>query len=445
MCYAIPGRVKEVKDRRILVDYFGEEKKAINELDGLCVGDYIYVQGGYVIERIPTEEAQSILSVWRETFFALQEVDLRLSQINLEKNNIDKKLLSLLDKALEKDPLKREELLYLFTLNDPATQELLFKTANFLRQKFHKNSCCVHGIVEISNYCTKLCNYCGISAHNTNLARYRLTPEEIIETSCRAVREYGFQALVLQSGEDPYFTPDILSDIVRKIKEKVPVLLCVSFGEIGMEGLEKLYQAGARALLMRFETSNAALYEKLHPGKKFESKLAHIKKAYDLGYLVITGALIGLPGQTKEDMINDIYLAKALGAEIYSFGPFLPHPHTPLANSQVVSTKEVLKILALIRLVDPENAKILIKTAFETLDRTMRREGLLCGGNSLMLNVTPIQYRKYYSIYPNKVYSNEPIEIQIEQTVSLLKSLGRAPTDLGITEISADKNTDRHG
>jgi biotin synthase len=433
MCYAIPGKVKEIKGKTVIVDYFGEEKKAINEFYDVVRGDYVCAQGGFVIKKVLPEEAQSILEAWEELFFELQDIDLRLSRLDLEKKNIDKKLSVILDKALENISLTRGDLLYLLNLENCGEYDLFFRTANFLRQKFHKNSCCVHGIIEISNYCQRQCLYCGISSHNKNVTRYRMSPDEIIETAVEAVEKYGFQALVLQSGEDSFYGIDDLVSVIKRIKEKAAVLICVSFGEVGIEGLEKLYAGGARGLLMRFETSNLNNYARLHPGQTLKTRLNHIRRAREIGYLIMTGGLIGLPGQTAEDIINDIWLAKELGAEMYSFGPFLPHPSTPLADCKPPSLNEVLKTLSLIRLIDPENAKILVTTAFETLNAWSRRKGLLCGGNSVMLNVTPIKYRGLYSIYPNKVYNKESIDVQIEETVALLKSLGRAPTDLGIS------------
>jgi len=431
MCYAIPGKVKEISGRTVLVDYFGQTKKAINEFYDIRPGDYISAQGGYVIKKVPPEEAEDILSAWGELFFELQEVDLRLSSLDFEKKDIDKKLSLILDRALEGLPLRREDLSYLISLDNPKALDFLFKTANFLRQKFHQNSCCVHGIIEISNYCRRACLYCGISTHNKNIVRYRMKADEIVAAAKEAVEKYGFQALVLQSGEDPLYSLDELAAIIERIKKEAAVLICISFGEVGLAGLERLYRAGARGILMRFETSNREIFKRLHPGQELAARLAHLKKAAELGYLIMTGGLIGLPGQTSEDIINDLYLAKELGAEMYSFGPFLPHPETPLSESPPPSEERVLKTLALARLIDPENAKILVTTAFETLSAAARRKGLVSGASSVMLNVTPLKYRRHYSIYPDKAYSTEAVNVQIEETVSLLKSLGRAPTDLG--------------
>ena len=181
---------------------------------------------------------------------------------------------------------------------------------------------------------------------------------------------------------------------------------------------------------MRFETSNAKLYQEVHPGMNLETRLTHLRKAYEMGYLVLTGGLVGLPGQSRQDLLNDIFLAKELHAEMFSFGPFIPHPHTPFLKRGPAQVEEVIKVLALARIIDNSNAKILVTTALETLSREAVRSSLLAGANSLMLNVTPLAYRPLYSIYPNRAHQSEDISTQIESTVSLLRSLGRAPTDL---------------
>lgn len=433
MCYAIPGKVEKIDGKIITLTYFGEAKQAINELDDLKVGDYIYAQGGYVIKNIPKAEAISILTTWKETFFELQELDLRLSRMDLEKSGIDKKLTIILDKALEEMPLKESELLYLLKLTGEKELELLYKSANFLRQKHLSNSCCVHGIIELSNYCSQGCQYCGISNSNKNINRYRMTKEEILEAADTAIEKHGFQALVLQSGEDSYYSVDDLADIVKSIKSKHAVLIFISFGEVGIPGLQKLYDAGVRGLLMRFETSNPSIYNQLHPGRTLRTRIEHLEAAYKMGYLIITGGLIGLPGQTSEDLLADILLTKRLRTEMYTFGPFIPHPESILKDTPPPESKEVLKVLAVARLNDAKEAKILVTTGFETLDKKAREQGLMAGANSVMLNVTPERFKQSYEIYPNRAHADEAIQQQIETTLAILRGMGRAPTDLGVS------------
>jgi len=423
MCYAIPGKVTEIKGKTVTVDYFGEKKTAVNEIVTLKPGDYIYAQGGYVIQTVPEREAVEVLETWKELFFELRETDVRLSRRPAEETGVSRPVSLILDKAAEGRELKNEELHKLLTIENPAELDQLFKTANFLRQKYLSNSCCVHGIIEFSNYCRHDCVYCGIRRSNSILTRYRMTDQEIFDAVAEAVDKHSFKALVLQSGEDPEFGVDRLAGLIREIKRRHAVLIFISVGEIGRAGFEKLYEAGARGALLRFETSDPKLYGNLHCGDELEDRLQEVRDAYDLGYLVLTGGLIGLPGQTIDSLLNDIILTKKLNAEMYSFGPVLPDgPKTEL----------VLKVLAVSRLVDPKNAKIVVTTGFETLDPQARRKGLLAGANSVMLNVTPQKFRKLYDIYPNRAHSEETIEEQIKTTLELLYSLGRAPTDLGV-------------
>ena len=432
MCYAIPGKIVSIDKKTVVVDYFGEKKKAYNELDGLLIGDYIYAQGGYVIQKIPPDEAKSILAVWKETFFELQEVDLQLSRLDLHQKSVSGEFLRILDKAAEGKKLLKDELLVLIKEKNKPALELLFKTANFLRQKHHKNSCCVHGIIEISNNCGCNCGYCGIAKGNKNITRYRLTPDQILEAARQAIQEHGFKALLLQSGEDSGYSIEELAEVIRKIKNNWPALIFISFGEVGLDNLKILYDAGARGLLLRFETSNPKLYKQVTAGKDLSLRIAHLKKAYELGYLIITGGLIGLPGQSEEDLLNDILLTKELHAEMYSFGPFITHPQTSLEGYPSCEVEAVLKVIAIARIIDAANAKILVTTALETLNPDVRREALLSGANSVMLNVTPLEYRPLYNIYPARAHEKESIEVQINDTIGLLMSLGRSPTDLSI-------------
>lgn len=423
MCYAIPGRVIELNGKFAVVDYFGEHRNVFNEFEGLKVGDYVYAQGGIIVQKISEDDALIILKEWKQLFFELKEVDSAISV--MDENTFDK-ILSNAEQGLE-----NEEALRLLKLSNKNEMDLLFKTANKLRQKRLKNSCCIHGIIEFSNYCRNNCFYCGIRCENKQLQRYRMTVEEIVVLADYSVNKLGFKALVLQSGEDMWYTTEKLVEIIKRIKEKCGVLLFMSVGTRSFECYTAMHEAGARGVLLRFETSNPKLYEKIHFGPKsdFKYRIALLKHIKKLGYIIATGALIGLPGQTETDLLNDILLAKSLEADMYSFGPFIPHPKTPFSGAEIVDINIVLKVLSVARLLNPD-AKLLVTTALETLDVDGRRLGLLSGANSLMINITPLEYKNLYEIYPNRAGSD--VETAVKNTLNLLYSLGRAPTDLGL-------------
>jgi len=403
MCYAIPGKVLEISERTATVEYFGERKKAYTDLFDVTVGDYVYAQGGFLIQKVEPKEAREILTDWRELFFRLQETDKKLT-------------------------------------DNPQN---LYERANAIRQKHQGNSCCVHGILEFSNYCRNNCLYCGIRKDNKSLTRYRLEIPEILKAVDNAV-QLGFKALVLQSGEDPYYDADKLETIVREIRNRYPVLLFVSIGERDLNTYKRLYEAGARGVLIRFETSNPELYTKVKPESTLEARLKLIKDIRELGYLIVTGFLVGLPGEKKGDVLRNIKLTASLGAEMFSFGPFIPHSQTPLKDAGSPNLTQMFKTIARARLMNPE-AKILVTTALETLGKNdtspLRdpvrdngaRQALLAGANSIMINVTPLQYRKLYDIYPERFGVDLDTQKHINQVIQLLQSLGRAPTDLSVS------------
>lgn len=392
MCYAIPAKVVEIKDNLITVDYFGEKRKARNDFFTLTPGEYVYAQGGFIIRQIPTQDALSILNTWQEYFFKLKETDLRLA---------------------------RED-------------KTIYQMANSIRQRNLGNACCVHGIVEFSNYCQSNCLYCGLRRDNLQLTRYRMQPEEIIKHCGYVVNVLNFKAMVLQSGEDLWYTQDKLMDIVSNIMKRSPVLLILSLGERDIETYKGLYAAGARAVLVRFETSNKQLYERYRPEHKLEERVNLIKALHQIGYLIFTGFLVDLPDQTEQDILNDIELTASLKAEMFSFGPFIPHPQTPLSQAEKPSLENTLTSIARARIRYPES-RILVTTALETIGKAEGvKRGLLSGGNSLMINLTPEKYRLLYNIYPGHTLNNQGIDEEIRDTLALLASLGRAPTDLGL-------------
>ncbi len=434
MCYAIPGKVIGINNNIALIEYFGEKKEALTDVEGLRVGDYVFAQGGVIVERLQEGDALNILDSWRETFFRLKERDRRLAEEAPLSGDADPKISGILKKGEEGIALTRDEMLTLFRCREKGELSLLYQAANRIRQKVHKNSSCVHGIIEFSNICRNDCDYCGIRRDNHHLERYRMEIDEIVDAVTSSVRELGFKALVLQSGEDGYYTTDRLIEIIHKIRERCGVLLILSIGEREMKCYEELYNAGARGVLMRFETSNPDLYGRLHTTLSYNNRIQTLKGLKETGYIIATGALIGLPGQIEEDVIEDILLARSFDAEMYSFGPLVAHPDTPLATTPPVDIDTVLKVIAITRLMH-HDGNLLVTSAVESLfGKKGVRQALMAGGNSMMINLTPARYRKLYSIYPGKGGGGEDIQTRISDTVSLLRSLGRAPTDIGIKE-----------
>ncbi|KHE92201.1 MAG: [FeFe] hydrogenase H-cluster radical SAM maturase HydE [Candidatus Scalindua rubra] len=431
MCYAIPGNVKSISGNLITVDYFGEKRKTRNDFYDLRVGDYVYAQGGFVVQKIDEKDAVEILDTWKELFFELKKTDARLSKLYNDKPNLDKGFLKIIDRATYGKSIAHEEALRLLLSEDPDEIDVLHKTANFIRQKFLDNSCCVHGIIEFSNMCVCQCTYCGINSENHKLKRFSLNTGEILDVVEDAVKRFGFKGIVLQSGEDPSYRSEELLDLIKKIRENYPVFIFLSVGEREEEFYRKAFDAGAKAVLFRFETSDSSLYSKLHPHSSLMERIRYLELFKDIGYIIASGGLIGLPGQKAESVVDDFMFAKEVGCDMYSFGPFIPHPGTPLYGHNRPDAEYVLKAISVLRLIDPYG-KILVTTALESINPQVRRQALMGGANSIMLNLTPKDCVGLYDIYPDRATVDVSVENQIADALQLLKSIGRAPTDLGI-------------
>lgn len=325
-------------------------------------------------------------------------------------------------KYLDTGRLSKEEIEFLLGLEDEADLQRLFSLANEVRERSVGNEVHLRGIIEFSNYCSRACLYCGISRHNRHLSRYRMDVEEILEAAKEAVG-MGFKTIVLQSGEDPFYSTSTITRLVSEIKA-MDVAVTLSVGERRREDYAAWKEAGADRYLLKFETSDPDLYRRLRPGCSMAQRLQCLTYLKDLDYEVGSGIMVGLPGQTLSSMADDILLMRKLQLSMVGIGPFIPHPATPLASAQAGTASLTLKVLAVTRLMLPW-ANLPSTTALGSVDREGRREGLLAGANVLMLNVTPLKYRRLYEIYPAKAEVEDDPTALKAAAVELVTRLGR--------------------
>ncbi len=298
----------------------------------------------------------------------------------------------------------------------------IYKSANELRSSHKGDNIHLRGLIEFSNICKCTCKYCGLRCENKEIKRYRLSEEEIINTANKAVN-LGFKTIVLQSGEDSFFTTEKLCRIIKKIK-KLDVAITLSIGEKNYEEYKALKEAGADRYLLRIETTDANLYKELHPKMSQANRFECLENLKLLGFETGTGCLVGLPNQTIESLADDILYFKELNADMIGIGPFIPHPDTPLANSSSDNFDLALKVMAITRLILPD-INIPATTAMETLRQNGRLIALNSGANVVMLNITDNNYKEKYEIYPNKSGSKSIVENEIDNIKEKFKIIGR--------------------
>lgn len=316
--------------------------------------------------------------------------------------------------------MKKQEIIDILSNN--TKNEWLFKEADRIRREFVGDEIYLRALIEFSNICKRQCKYCGLQSYNKQVERYRLTKDEIIFLAQKAV-DLGYQTIVLQSGEDDNYYSDKLCDIIRSIKE-LNVALTLSIGEKSFDEYKAYRKAGADRFLLRIETTDKNLYEQMHPHASFENRIRCLEDLKTLGYEVGTGCLVGLPNQTIESLANDILFFKEINADMIGIGPFIPHSETPLKNEKQGDFWLALKVMALTRII-LKNINIPATTAMETIIPNGRLIALQSGANVVMPNVSDINYRKKYEIYPNKAGINDDMNTYLKDLEQKFLSIGR--------------------
>lgn len=316
-------------------------------------------------------------------------------------------LLPLIDKLERAHCLSLEEYETLISGRNIETASLLRERADRLRRQVYGNTVYVRGLIEISSYCKNDCLYCGIRAGNPKAQRYRLTPEEIL-SCCREGWDLGFRTFVLQGGEDPWFTDEILCPLLKQIKTEFPdCAVTLSLGERSRASYQRLFDAGADRYLLRHETATRAHYEKLHPSRmSFDNRMECLRDLRDVGYQVGLGFMVGSPFQTASHLAADLKFIETFRPQMCGIGPFIPHHDTPFGHEPGGSVELTCYLLSILRLMQP-NLLLPSTTALGTLDPFGREKGIQAGANVVMPNLSPVSVRKKYMLYDNKICTGE--------------------------------------
>ncbi|MCI8623963.1 MAG: [FeFe] hydrogenase H-cluster radical SAM maturase HydE [Provencibacterium sp.] len=311
----------------------------------------------------------------------------------------------LIEKLAREGNLTDGELEMLIRERTPESAAALAAAARAVREKIYGRAVYIRGLIEFTNICKNDCLYCGIRRSNRRASRYRLSEEEILGC-CETGYPLGFRTFVLQGGEDPYFTDERLSAVVRSIKRRFPdCAVTLSCGERGRESYRRLFEAGADRYLLRHETAAPEHYRKLHPpAMEFERRMQCLRDLKDIGYQTGCGFMVGSPFQTVEDIVRDLRFIRSFRPHMVGIGPYLSHPDTPFCSQPDGTAELTLFLLSVIRLLLP-GVLLPATTALGTVMAGGREEGILRGANVVMPNLSPPSVRGKYLLYHDKLSS----------------------------------------
>jgi len=324
-------------------------------------------------------------------------------------------------------PLSGSELSAILNLTGADDLTRLYALAYAQKLRVTGRKVFFRGLVELSNICARNCFYCGIRRGNSKVRRYRMTEDEVYSAADMALKSH-FGSMVLQGGErnDPEFI-DCVERLILGIRQRTgnQLGLTLSLGEQSPETCDRWFAAGAHRYLLRIEASNPALFRKLHPAdQSFENRVACIDYLSSHGWQTGTGVMIGLPGQTIDDLVSDLIFFREHNIDMIGMGPYLSHADTPLGAAYPHWTPAFelsLKMIAAARLY-LRDVNIASTTALHTIRPDGRELGLLAGANVIMPNLGDSSYRKEYNLYEGKASLDDGID---DCMTSLLEGIAR--------------------
>ena len=320
---------------------------------------------------------------------------------------MDDRIKGLICRLHETHSLKTEEYEALLRDRDGEAAALLAELAVQTSKEIYGSEVFSRGLIEISNICKNDCLYCGIRRSNRNCSRYRLAPEDILTCAAEGYA-LGFRTFVLQGGEDGNYTDEILCTIIKELKTRYPdCAVTLSMGERSRDSYARLREAGADRYLLRHETADKAHYKMLHPKEmSFDNRMRCLRDLRELGYQVGCGMMVGSPYQTSAHLAEDLKFIEDFKPDMCGIGPFIPHADTPFRDMPAGTLELTCYLLSIIRLIHPP-VLLPATTALGTIDPQGREKGILSGANVVMPNLSPVDVRKKYLLYDNKICTGD--------------------------------------
>jgi len=287
--------------------------------------------------------------------------------------------------AVEKgDALKRDIALRILDLNDLDTFSLLH-LAYIFRKKYYGNVVLLHIINNVQNgHCGEDCRYCAQSKLSTaDIEEYPMKSDEEILREAEAAYKAGAHryCMVFSGRKSSDERIEHLVKIVREIKQRWPIEVCVSPGSITFDQAQKLKDAGLDRLNHNLNTSQG-YYGNICTTHTYEERVRILEVACSVGLSVCSGVIIGM-GEGPQDVVEMAMKLREVRAASIPVNFLIPIPGTPIGEPQALSPEYCLRVLCLFRLLNPE-AEIRIAAGRELHLRSLEPLGLYAA-NSIFL------------------------------------------------------------
>lgn len=207
-----------------------------------------------------------------------------------------------------------------------------------------------------SGRCSENCKFCAQSSHhNTGIEEYNFLDENTIVEDCKRNEEEGVHRFSIVTAGKNLKGKDFQKAIAayRRMKAECNIDLCASHGLLQEEDFIALKEAGVRRYHMNLETSKR-FFPSICTTHTYEDKLHCIGLAIKAGLEVCSGGIIGM-GEHWEDRIDLAFTLSELGIRSIPINALIPVKGTCFEDLPLISEEEILRTVAIFRLINPES------------------------------------------------------------------------------------------
>lgn len=296
-----------------------------------------------------------------------------------------KTILHVGDKVLGGEKISMKDLLPLVGAKGPDILDLA-AVANRVREEFNGNEIDLCSLLNVkSGRCSEDCVFCAQSAHyKTETPVYPLMDmNRIVEEAREAQKKGTGRFCLITSGRE--LNDKEFETILRaldRIRKETTLDLDCSLGTLSEERAEALKKVGVTRYNHNVETSESH-FPQICSTHSFGDRVQTIEVLKDRGFSICCGGIIGL-GESPQQRLELAFSLRQLGIDCIPFNILNPRPGTPLEHSESVPPIEIIKTIALFRLILPKGT-IKIAGGREANLRDLQSLALLAGANGLVL------------------------------------------------------------
>jgi len=260
----------------------------------------------------------------------------------------------LAERALRDEPPGQEEARRL--LDDPELPLLPLLHAAFVpRERHFGRRVTVQVLNNVQNgLCPEDCGYCPQArGSEAAIRKYPMkSEEEILAEAGRAVASGASRYCMALSGRGPTLErARKLAGLVREIKSRWPIEVCVSAGLLGEEHARILAEAGLDRFNHNLNTSESH-YGEICNTHTYADRMATLVVAKKCGIEPCSGLIMGM-GETTDDLVEVAFRLRELEVPSIPLNFLIPIPGNPVQCDGSLTPERCLRGLALLRLVNP--------------------------------------------------------------------------------------------